>query len=155
MATIEGGKGVICLAAFDKSMVLKKHEIGRPEAGPNDVAFSVQYCGMCHSDVHATNGDWGLEFFPIAPGHELTGIVTVVGKDVKDFKVGDRVGVGCIVESCSYCDQCKVGLENHCPDMVQTYGSAFPEGKGKNMEKVAGYHTSKLLKAFFFMDIRR
>jgi D-arabinose 1-dehydrogenase-like Zn-dependent alcohol dehydrogenase len=154
MATIDGGKGVFCLAAFDKTMVLKKHEIGRPEAGPTDVSFSIQYCGMCHSDVHACNGDWGLEFFPISPGHELVGLVTAVGSDVKDFKVGDRVGTGCMVESCNSCEQCNVGLEQHCPSMVQTYGTTFPEGKGENMAKAAGYHTSKLLKAFFCMDIR-
>ncbi|GKY99378.1 hypothetical protein MPSEU_000892500 [Mayamaea pseudoterrestris] len=142
MATIKDGKGTIALAAFDTSCELKRMEFGRPEVGPNDVAIDIQYCGMCHSDVHACNGDWGFDKFPIAPGHEIAGIVKAVGADVKDFKVGDRVGVGCMVESCRACDLCKDGLENHCPDMAQTYSSDFPAGKGANYEKAVGHHTN-------------
>jgi alcohol dehydrogenase (NADP+) len=97
---------------------------------------------MCHSDCHALNGDWGITTFPIAPGHEVAGIVKAVGSDVTKFKVGDRVGVGCMVMSCGSCDLCKVGLQQHCPAMIQTYGSAFPEGKGSTMDAAAGHHTN-------------
>lgn len=65
MATIKDGKGTIMLAAFDTNCDLKKTEVGRPEVGPTDVAIDIQYCGMCHSDVHACNGDWGISSFPI------------------------------------------------------------------------------------------
>jgi uncharacterized zinc-type alcohol dehydrogenase-like protein len=142
MATIKDGKGTFMLAAFDEKCELKKHEVGRPEAGPTDVAIDIKYCGMCHSDVHACNGDWGVNKFPIAPGHEVAGIVRSIGSEVTEFKVGDRVGVGCMVESCRSCDLCGEGMENHCPGMAQTYSSPFPEGKGSNFDKAVGYHTN-------------
>ena len=143
MATIADGKGVYCLAAFDTSAVLKKHEFGRPEPGANDVAISVHYCGMCHSDCHACNGDWGIDKYPMTPGHEISGIVSKVGSDVTEFKVGDKVGVGCMVLSCGTCDLCQQGLEQHCPKMTQTYSSIFPEGQAESFSKAVGYHTSE------------
>lgn len=142
MATIADGKGVYCLAAFDTSAVLKKHEFGRPEPGANDVAISVQYCGMCHSDCHACNGDWGMSMFPMTPGHEISGIVSKVGSDVTEYKVGDKVGVGCMVLSCGTCELCQQGLEQHCPKMTQTYSSVFPEGQAESFSKAVGYHTN-------------
>ncbi|GKZ00501.1 cinnamyl alcohol dehydrogenase 8 [Mayamaea pseudoterrestris] len=142
MATIKDGTGTIMLAAFDTSCDLKKLEAGRPKVGSNDISIDIQFCGMCHSDLHACNGDWGSKKFPIAPGHEIAGIVKDVGDKVKEFKVGDRVGVGCLVDSCRSCDLCQKGLENHCPGAVQTYCSDFPDGKGANMEKAVGYYTN-------------
>lgn len=97
---------------------------------------------MCHSDCHACNGDWGLNFYPIAPGHEISGVVRAVGEKVTNFKVGDKVGVGCMVESCRTCDLCNAGLQQHCPAMVQTYGSTFPEGRGENFKSAEGNHTN-------------
>mmetsp|Transcript_4556 Transcript_4556/g.9532 ORF Transcript_4556/g.9532 Transcript_4556/m.9532 type:complete len:372 (-) Transcript_4556:3932-5047(-) len=142
MATIKDGKNVFALGAFDEKAELKCFEIGRPEAGPNDVEIDIQYCGMCHSDCHACNGDWGINSYPIAPGHEIAGVVKAVGSSVTKFKVGEKVGVGCMVTSCKECDLCKDGLEQHCPNMAQTYGSKFPVGKGKNYDAAAGYHTN-------------
>jgi uncharacterized zinc-type alcohol dehydrogenase-like protein len=142
MATIEKGTGTTALCAFDQSCDLKKHEFGRPAPGPDDIAIDNKFCGMCHSDVHACNGDWGLNKYPICPGHEMAGIVTAVGANVKDFKVGDRAGVGCYVGSCGICELCKDGHENHCPNLVKTYGSPFPEGKGDNFKATVGYHTN-------------
>lgn len=142
MATIADGKGVFALAAFDTSAELKKHEFSRPEAGENDVAIAIQYCGMCHSDLHACNGDWGVDKFPLTPGHEISGIVTAVGTKVSKFGVGDKVGVGCMVESCRNCGCCKEGLEQHCPQMIQTYSSVFPDGKGPEFQQAVGYHTN-------------
>jgi len=78
MATISKGTGVWALAAFDASGELKKHEFGRPKVGPDDVAIDIKFCGMCHSDLHACNGDWGVNLYPIAPGHEIAGIVSDV-----------------------------------------------------------------------------
>jgi uncharacterized zinc-type alcohol dehydrogenase-like protein len=128
--------------AFNTKAQLQCFEIARPEPGPTDVAIDIQYCGMCHSDCHACNGDWGLDSWPIAPGHEIAGVVRAVGDKVTKIKVGDKVGVGCMVESCKECDLCKEGLEQHCPNMIQTYGSPFPAGKGDNYKDVAGYHTN-------------
>lgn len=142
MATILKGTGTLALAAFDKTASLKKHEFGRPAPGPTDVAIDIKFCGMCHSDLHACNGDWGLECFPIAPGHEIAGLVKEVGSDVTEFKVGDRVGVGCWVESCRCCDLCKQGLEQHCAHVVQTFSTPFPKDKGENFKECAGSHTN-------------
>lgn len=142
MATIQQGKGTFALAAFDNGAILKPLEIGRPTPGPNDVSIDILFCGMCHSDCHACNGDWFLNKFPLAPGHEIAGLVSDVGSNVSKFKVGDRVGVGCMVESCGECDMCKEGMENHCPGMVQTYSSDFPSGKGENYKEAEGYHTN-------------
>jgi uncharacterized zinc-type alcohol dehydrogenase-like protein len=142
MATILNGTGTLALAAFDKTASLKKHEFGRPAPGPNDVAVDIKYCGMCHSDLHACNGEWGVECFPIAPGHEISGLVKEVGSDVTDFKVGDRVGVGVFVDSCRCCDICKQGLEQHCAHAVMTYSTPFPKDKGENFKDCAGSHTN-------------
>lgn len=140
MATIKDGKGTLALAAFDKSAELSKHEFGRPEPGPNDVSIDIKFCGMCHSDLHACNGDWGMSYYPVAPGHEIAGIVQSAGKNVTKFKVGDRVGVGCFVDSCGVCDQCVSGSENHCPTSQQTYCSKYAKGLGH--DDCADYHTN-------------
>lgn len=88
------------------------------------------------------SGDWGFELYPMAPGHEVGGIVVGVGSDVQEAKLseGAKVGVGCMVLSCHECDLCKDGLEQHCPGMVQTYSSAFP--KGRDHDDCAGFHTN-------------
>jgi alcohol dehydrogenase (NADP+) len=140
MATIKDGKGTLALAAFDKSAHLSKHEFGRPVCGPNDVSIQIQYCGMCHSDLHASNGDWGLAFFPIAPGHEIAGIVQSTGTSVTKFKVGDRVGVGCFVDSCGDCAQCQAGDQNYCAKQQQTYGTQYVKGLGH--DECADCHTN-------------
>jgi uncharacterized zinc-type alcohol dehydrogenase-like protein len=130
MATVKNGSGVMALAAFDKNAELKKHELGRPKAGPNDVEIDIKFCGMCHSDLHAVNGDWGMDSFPLAPGHEIAGVVKAVGSAVTKYKEGDFVGVGCFVESCGECALCGCGSENYCKKSAQTYGTPYPEGKG-------------------------
>jgi len=142
MATIQNGKTTLALGAFNTKAELQCFYIARPETGPTDIAIDIQYCGMCHSDCHACNGDWGLDSWPIAPGHEIAGVITSIGDKVSNFKVGDKVGVGCMVESCMSCDLCKQGLEQHCPNMIQTYGSVFPKGKGANMKGAEDSHTN-------------
>ena len=141
MATIKkDGKGTLALAAFDDSAELQKHEIGRPAPGPNDVQIDIKYCGMCHSDLHAVNGDLGMDAFPMAPGHEIAGIVKAVGDKVTDYKPGDKVGVGCFVSSCGDCEKCNDGQQNYCATQVQTYGTPFPKGRGH--DDCAGHHTN-------------
>jgi uncharacterized zinc-type alcohol dehydrogenase-like protein len=90
----------------------------------------------------ACNGDWGINKYPITPGHEIAGVVGAVGSSVTDFKVGDEVGVGCFISSCRSCDLCADGLEQHCLGGIQTYSTPFPTGKGENYKECEGYHTN-------------
>ncbi|HTY50516.1 MAG TPA: NAD(P)-dependent alcohol dehydrogenase [Steroidobacteraceae bacterium] len=91
---------------------------------PNDVAMEVLYCGICHTDLHQARNDWGWSRYPLVPGHEIIGRVTAVGADVKRHEVGDHVAVGCMVDSCQHCDQCRRGEEQLCrTGMTQTYNS--------------------------------
>jgi len=138
MATIKNGKGIKALAVLEHGGTLQPTEIGRPSPAPNDVHVKVLYCGMCHSDIHATNGDWGINLYPMTPGHEIAGVV--IQSNSSKFKEGQRVGIGCMVESCRTCDLCDDGLEQHCPAMIQTYSSIFPEGH--DHEDCANYHTN-------------
>jgi alcohol dehydrogenase (NADP+) len=86
----------------------------RREPGPHDVVIAIKYCGICHSDIHQVRDEWGAGRFPMVPGHEIAGIVEHVGEAVTTYKAGDRVGVGCFVDSCGLCDACKAGLEQFC-----------------------------------------
>ena len=89
-----------------------------------DVAIDILHCGVCHSDLHTARSEWGPSVFPCVPGHEIVGRVTAIGKDVSKFKVGDIVGVGCMVDSCQHCQPCADGLEQYCDNgMTGTYNS--------------------------------
>jgi uncharacterized zinc-type alcohol dehydrogenase-like protein len=89
----------------------------------DDVEIAIEFCGLCHSDVHATRGEWGAQNYPLVPGHEIVGTISRVGSAVEDFAPGDRVGVGCMVDSCRECDSCLEGLEQYCEKgMTGTYG---------------------------------
>ncbi|MDI1280866.1 NAD(P)-dependent alcohol dehydrogenase [Brevundimonas sp.] len=108
---------------------LSPYSFERRDPGPDDVAIDIQFCGVCHSDLHVANNDLGNTRYPIVPGHEIAGVVSAVGSDVTRFKIGDRVGVGCMVDSCRVCSSCKEGEEQYCvPGMTQTYGSPDPKG---------------------------
>ncbi len=96
----------------------------RRDPRPDDVSIDILYCGVCHTDIHTTRNDWGYSTYPIVPGHEIIGRVTAVGPDVTNFKLGDTVGVGVLVDSCRECDACLAGLEVYCENIcTQTYGS--------------------------------
>uniref|UniRef100_A0A5B6Z5T1 Putative 10-hydroxygeraniol oxidoreductase n=1 Tax=Davidia involucrata TaxID=16924 RepID=A0A5B6Z5T1_DAVIN len=86
------------------------------------------YCGICHSDLHGIKNEWGFSIYPILPGHEIVGIVTEVGSKVQKFKVGDKVGVGCMVGSCNSCNDCANNLENYCPKVLLTYNTIYYDG---------------------------
>lgn len=87
----------------------------------DDVSIKITHCGVCHSDLHGARNDWGRTVYPLVPGHEIVGIVTAVGPKVTRFKVGDRVGVGCMVDSCRACAACDKGIEQYCDGKTNTY----------------------------------
>ncbi|MET3919751.1 NAD(P)-dependent alcohol dehydrogenase [Arthrobacter sp. UYEF20] len=98
--------------------------VARRAPKEDDVEIAIEFCGLCHSDVHATRGEWGAQNYPLVPGHEIVGRVARVGSAVDDFTPGERVGVGCMVDSCRECDSCLDGLEQYCENgMVGTYGA--------------------------------
>jgi uncharacterized zinc-type alcohol dehydrogenase-like protein len=101
-------------AALAASTPLVPFEFERREPGPADVVIDLAFCGVCHSDLHQVRDEWGGASFPMVPGHEMVGTVSRVGAAVKKFKVGDRAGVGCMVDSCRTCESCKQDLEQFC-----------------------------------------
>lgn len=116
-------------AAPAKSAPLEPWSFERREPGPHDVQFDIQYCGVCHSDLHQVRDEWGRSKYPMVPGHEIVGRVTKVGSHVKKFKVGDLAGVGCLVNSCRECTNCEQGLEQYClKGSVGTYNSFERDG---------------------------
>ena len=109
-------------AAQSATSGLAPLQIERRAPRPDDVAIDILYCGVCHTDIHFAENDWGRTTYPVVPGHEIVGRVTAVGSDVTRFKVGDRVGVGCMVDSCRQCKACESGLEQFCESgFVPTY----------------------------------
>ncbi|AMP14237.1 NAD(P)-dependent alcohol dehydrogenase [Collimonas pratensis] len=115
-----------------------------------DVAISIKYCGICHSDVSMARNAWGFSIFPMVPGHEITGIVTAVGAKVQKFKIGDRVGVGCFVDSCTSCATRNVDLEHLMPGLVQTYNSLEADGRSLTY---GGYSESIVVKEDYVLAI--
>jgi len=117
-------------AAQTKTSLIAPFTFDRRDPGPKDVAIDIQYCGICHSDVHQARDEWGGSLYPMVPGHEIVGHVTAVGKDVKKYKVGDTVGVGCMVDSCRKCVNCKDHEEQFCLEgFTGTYSSYERDGK--------------------------
>jgi uncharacterized zinc-type alcohol dehydrogenase-like protein len=109
---------------------LEATTIERRALGEQDVAIDIKFCGICHSDIHQVEADWGRGLFPMVPGHEIAGIVTAVGAHVTRFKPGDRVGVGCFVDSCGTCEYCHAGEEQFCAKgVVATYNAEDYDGK--------------------------
>ncbi|GAB3668566.1 NAD(P)-dependent alcohol dehydrogenase [Actinocorallia lasiicapitis] len=103
--------------------------IERRDLGPHDILIEIKYAGICHSDIHTVRGDWGPQRYPLAPGHEIAGIVTEVGAQVSRHTVGDRVGVGCMVGSCRECTSCLAGEEQYCLNgATMTYGAVDTDG---------------------------
>lgn len=115
--------------------------VARRSPKEDDVEIAIEFCGLCHSDVHATRGEWGTQNYPLVPGHEIVGRVTSVGPAVDDFEPGERVGVGCLVDSCRECEACLDGLEQYCENgNIGTYGVADPRNGGAISQ--GGYSSS-------------
>ncbi|MBO3680435.1 NAD(P)-dependent alcohol dehydrogenase [Streptomyces sp. NEAU-YJ-81] len=100
----------------------KPMTLERREVGPGDVLIDIAYCGICHTDVSRARGEFGSTHYPLVPGHEIAGTVCAVGSACRKFAVGDRVGVGCLVDSCRECDYCRAGMEPYCRNgHIRTY----------------------------------
>ncbi|MDH5828104.1 NAD(P)-dependent alcohol dehydrogenase [Sphingobacterium sp. SG20118] len=112
-------------AAFSEAEDLRPHQIQRRDLQDKDVFIDIEYCGVCHSDIHTARAEWGQPHYPVVPGHEIIGRVLAVGPNVTKYQIGDLVGVGCMVESCKHCNPCDEGLEQYCENgMIGTYNSA-------------------------------
>lgn len=114
-------------AALDSNTPLKPYQFERREPGAHDVQIDILFCGVCHSDLHTARNEWNNTQYPSVPGHEIVGRVTAVGSEVKNFKVGELAGVGCMVDSCQSCSSCAEGFEQYCENgFTGTYnGPAF------------------------------
>ena len=137
-------------AAPSADAPLEPTTITRREVGPNDVLIEIAYAGICHSDIHTVNGDWGPQPYPLVPGHEIVGTVAEIGPEVTGHAVGDRVGVGCMVNSCGQCTNCRNGDEQYCAEgMVPTYGGADRDGTITQ----GGYSTHVVVDAGFVLSV--
>lgn len=135
--------------AADKPMEFL--DITRRAPGAHDVAIKIAFCGVCHSDLHMVRDEWGGAIYPCVPGHEIVGHVTAVGEHVTKFKVGDTVGVGCMVDSCRTCASCQDGLEQYCTTgMIQTYNAPTTDAPGHTL---GGYSQSIVVDEHFVLRV--
>ncbi len=138
-------------AAHSATTPVVPYTIERRKPKPYDVQIEILYCGVCHSDLHFARDDWGMTVFPVVPGHEIVGKVTAVGDKVKKFKVGDTAGIGCLVDSCRECANCKEGLEQYCFESpVFSYNGNERDGSGNTY---GGYSKSILAHEDFVLSI--
>jgi alcohol dehydrogenase (NADP+) len=108
-------------------------DIARRAPGFHDVKIVIAFCGVCHSDIHQVRSEWAGTLYPCVPGHEIVGRVSELGAHVSGFKVGDLVGVACIVDSCKRCEDCNAGLENYCDHMIGTYNGPTTDAPGHTL----------------------
>jgi uncharacterized zinc-type alcohol dehydrogenase-like protein len=145
-------KTVNARAVFGLNEPFKATTIERRDVGPKDVLIEIKYAGICHSDIHHARGEWQEETYPLVPGHEIAGIVAEVGSDVTKHKVGDRVGVGCMVNSCGECENCLKGEEQYCLNgMTGTYAGVDKYGDGSRT--LGGYSTHIVVTEDFVLKI--
>jgi len=137
-------------AAQSPTTPLAPWNFERREVGPHDVHFDIQYCGVCHSDLHQIRNEWFKGIFPMVPGHEIVGKVVQVGNQVKKFKVGDTAAVGCLVDSCRTCENCNLGLEQYCLNgSVGTYNARGKDG----MPTYGGYSNTIVVHEDFVLHV--
>jgi uncharacterized zinc-type alcohol dehydrogenase-like protein len=139
------------IAAYDAAGPLAPWRFERRPMGANDVQIQILYCGICHSDLHTVRGEWGPITYPQVPGHEIVGRVQAVGADVSQYRVGDLVGVGCLVDSCRTCPSCAKGLEQYCENgSTGTYDSAEKE-TGRRTQ--GGYSSTIVVRQEFVLRV--
>jgi uncharacterized zinc-type alcohol dehydrogenase-like protein len=140
-------------AATSATSPLQPFTFERRELKPNDVLIDIAYSGICHSDIHTVRSEWGPTAYPCVPGHEIVGTVKAIGKKVKRFKVGDHVGVGCFVDSCGKCKNCKSDEEQYCVDhTVFTYNSLELDNKTPTL---GGYSSAIVVKDDYVLKIKK
>ncbi len=138
--------------AYAADKPLEPIAIHRRAPGPGDVQIDIAYCGVCHSDLHTVRSEWGGTLYPCVPGHEIVGHVSAVGDEVAGFKVGDTVGVGCLVDSCRHCRSCAEGLEQYCENgFVGTYNGPTADPPGHTL---GGYSQRIVVDQGFVLRIR-
>lgn len=138
-------------AVYASDQPMRAFKFRRRPVGPKDVAIEIQYCGVCHSDIHTGLGHWGPQKLPLITGHELAGVVVAVGGSVSRYRVGDRVGVGCMVDSCGVCSECTVGFEQFCTKgTTWTYGSPTSDPTGVTQ---GGYSNVAVVKEHFVISV--
>ena len=125
--------------------------IERRDLRPEDVAIEISHCGICHTDLHFAHDDWGMSQYPMVPGHEIVGTVTAVGSGVTKYKPGDRVGVGCLVDSCQKCEHCRDGHEQFCVEMP-TFTYSAPDRQSGEITQ-GGYSDSIVVREEFVCRI--
>lgn len=142
---------VLGYATHSSTDALAPFHFERREPRPNDVVIEIQYCGVCHSDLHTARNDWQNTVYPVVPGHEIIGRVVSVGADVTRFKAGDTVGVGCMVDSCQHCEACDQGLEQYCESFpILTYNAVDPHDQ---MPTFGGYSQKIVVSDQFVLKI--
>ena len=128
----------------------EKTTIERRDLGPRDVLIKIAFAGICHSDIHTGREEWGAATFPLVPGHEIAGTVQQTGAEVDKFSVGDRVGVGCMVDSCRECENCLAGEEQYCLNgNIGTYNATGKDGRPTE----GGYSTHVVVDQDFVLGI--
>jgi alcohol dehydrogenase (NADP+) len=138
-------------AALSAETQVVPHSIERRGCKPHDIQLEILYCGICHSDLHTARNEWGGTIYPCVPGHEIVGRITAIGSQVTKFSVGQIAGVGCLVDSCRECDNCKEGLEQYCSNgMVGTYNGKERDGSGHTY---GGYSKSIVAHEDFILRI--
>jgi uncharacterized zinc-type alcohol dehydrogenase-like protein len=141
---------VVAYATAGPKAPFERTSIERRQPGPHDVLIKIAFAGICHSDIHTAREEWGATHFPLVPGHEIAGTIEAVGSDVGKFRVGDRVGVGCMVDSCRECENCHAGEEQHClRGNVGTYNSQDYSGTWTD----GGYSTHIVVDENFVLRI--
>ncbi|MEG0051816.1 MAG: NAD(P)-dependent alcohol dehydrogenase [Comamonas sp.] len=130
---------------------LESLDITRRVPGVHDVQIDIAFCGVCHSDIHQVRSEWAGTLYPCVPGHEIVGRVSAVGAHVSNFKPGDLVGVGCIVDSCQHCSDCNDGLENYCDHMVGTYNGPTADAPGHTL---GGYSQQVVVHERYVLRVR-
>jgi uncharacterized zinc-type alcohol dehydrogenase-like protein len=137
--------------AYGADKPLEAMAIERRQPGPHDVQIDIADCGVCHSDLHTVRSEWGGTLYPCVPGHEIVGHVSAVGGEVTSFKVGDTVGVGCLVGSCQHCHACDDGLEQYCETgIVGTYNGPTPDAPGHTL---GGYSQRIVVNDHFVLKV--
>ena len=140
-----------CYAAHSDNTPLVNHTIYRREIGKKDIFIEIEFCGVCHTDYHYAKNDWGITRYPFIGGHEIIGVIKGLGEEVKDFNLGDRVAVGCFVNSCRNCNSCNNDFEQYCTEgLIKTYNDLISDPGGHTF---GGYSKSIVVDEHFVFSI--